>query len=585
MKFGFWVLAFTLSSTSAWALPKRLVLALDGVGYSDVHALQQEGYFSNFNPVSRSIATYPSLSDVCWADIFRTYRPLGYQRYHYSVEANRIIGGALSDLGNPIEYEKRMHLAFESKIHHGLSYMFPLREGKKEIRKVVQGLLNSKEEGTFYAYMLSTDTLQHTNGDIKVLLKHIQAELNALQAEYQKRAHRPLEIAIVSDHGNNKQNHGVRVPFKERLAEKGFQVTEKIRADNDVVFTSAGILTSVSIFARSSQLKSLSSILLGMVGVDLVTSVSLTDRFSISVQNSKGESAWIQKKPDFLSYAYAPEQGDPLSYLSVIEKMAFDGKIDAEGFATAEDWLSYTAEHYYPVAPERIYRGHYLVAGNVAPMIVSLKQGYENANEAVKRLSELKGRGGTHGALSIADSSGILMTNYIATSHTTTNHVADILDFSDLPDYRDRIPGVELIDSQIVGYDLKTGAPIEEDDPLGPEHAVFFNIWDPSAAEFLKMGISTQYEVTVKKDGFSFFNPKVPVLQKVFYAETLPRTPNFTEFRIPVSTVLGQLEAEQDYFTRINARRMDLRTGRLLQKERIAKHQFTTDSDGHAIAY
>src|SRR5271157_1081475 len=77
------------------ALPTRLVLALDGVAYRDLKALQagitrtnfwgkpiqlrafaaDEGYF----PVSRMISTFPSASDVAWTDIFGD-RPLpGYQ--------------------------------------------------------------------------------------------------------------------------------------------------------------------------------------------------------------------------------------------------------------------------------------------------------------------------------------------------------------------------------------------------------------------------------------------------------------------------------------------------------------------------
>src|SRR5580693_685485 len=66
------------------ALPARLVLALDGVAYRDMKALQagitctnfwgktyqchaftaEEGYY----PVSRMISTFPSASDVAWTD-------------------------------------------------------------------------------------------------------------------------------------------------------------------------------------------------------------------------------------------------------------------------------------------------------------------------------------------------------------------------------------------------------------------------------------------------------------------------------------------------------------------------------------
>src|SRR4029077_6676199 len=67
------------------ALPASLVLALDGIAYRDMKALQtgvtytniwgsvrhrkafsfEEGYF----PASRLISTFPSTSDVAWTDI------------------------------------------------------------------------------------------------------------------------------------------------------------------------------------------------------------------------------------------------------------------------------------------------------------------------------------------------------------------------------------------------------------------------------------------------------------------------------------------------------------------------------------
>src|ERR1017187_9600179 len=84
-------LALQVFPFNGMALPKRLVLGLDGVAYRDMQALQagvtrtntwgtrshsqafslNEGYF----PVSRLISTFPSTSDVAWTDIFGD-RPL-----------------------------------------------------------------------------------------------------------------------------------------------------------------------------------------------------------------------------------------------------------------------------------------------------------------------------------------------------------------------------------------------------------------------------------------------------------------------------------------------------------------------------
>src|ERR1035437_7265398 len=84
------------------ALPKRLVLALDRVGYRDTKALQEgvtyedllgrqfhrQAFHRGYFPVSRMISAFPSASDVAWTEILGD-RPLpGYQRTYFSEAAN-----------------------------------------------------------------------------------------------------------------------------------------------------------------------------------------------------------------------------------------------------------------------------------------------------------------------------------------------------------------------------------------------------------------------------------------------------------------------------------------------------------------
>ena len=105
-------LAIWIFPSAGVALPTRLVLALDGIAYRDMKALQEgvtrtnfwgrrfhrraftsnEGYF----PVSRMVSTFPSTSDVAWTDIFGN-RPLpGYQRTYFSAAANTEISRTAS---------------------------------------------------------------------------------------------------------------------------------------------------------------------------------------------------------------------------------------------------------------------------------------------------------------------------------------------------------------------------------------------------------------------------------------------------------------------------------------------------------
>src|SRR5580698_7138716 len=133
------LLALPALPSTGVGLPERLVLALDGVAYRDMKALQagitrtnfwgktyqcraftaEEGYY----PVSRMISTFPSASDVAWTDIFGD-RPLpGYQRTYYSVAANSII--SINGVTTTMEHEHQMDFQLENGILRALGYMYP----------------------------------------------------------------------------------------------------------------------------------------------------------------------------------------------------------------------------------------------------------------------------------------------------------------------------------------------------------------------------------------------------------------------------------------------------------------------------
>jgi hypothetical protein len=565
-------------------LPKRLVIGLDGVAFQDVQKLQQgEGLFRKFHPVSRSISTFPSLSDIAWADIFRTAPPAGYQRYHYSVRGNRIIGGALSDLGNPIEYEKRMHVSFESPVHHAYSYMFSMDAARVEIQGLIRRFLAARGMDTFYVYMLSTDTLQHTDGEIEPLLRLIDRELDGLRRRYRELAGRELEIALISDHGNNHEDKGLRVPFKAYLASHGYRVTDRIEEEKDVVFTCSGILTSVAIFSRESQVEPLVGHLARLKGVDVVTYVPSGSPGEVRVRASAGGLARVRKAPGLDRYAYEPLEGDPLGYGVALERLRRAGQLDEEGFADAEAWIAATADQHYPAAPERIYRGHHVVTMNPARILVSLKDGYENANGFIKFMTHFKKRGGTHGALSARSTNGIVMADFKPTRDLTTNRVASFLGLDGLRQWRREERGARFVDSRALGVDLTENRGLEVDDNLGPQHTTFLNLWDPKMPALERAGVRTHYRFVVKRNGFSVFNRKIG--EREFLASSLPHTPDYSEFRFPVSLIVKDHLRPGNYFVKVYARRVDASTGKQLDREKLFNVRFFTDLDGQVVAY
>lgn len=149
------------SSSEEW--PNRLVLALDGVDYRDVEAARARGLFADFHPPGRLISTFPSISDVAWHAIFGLQPPPGYQRVYYSARHNAVLEDAL-DAIRPIEYERRMDIAFNAKFHHLGAYLISWPITRREVDTDIARFLRVRGRRTVYAYNVGPDALQHTVG-------------------------------------------------------------------------------------------------------------------------------------------------------------------------------------------------------------------------------------------------------------------------------------------------------------------------------------------------------------------------------------------------------------------------------------
>src|ERR1019366_8102684 len=160
--------AHPLSSLAA--LPKRLVLALDGVAYRDMKALQEgvtyqnllgrqfhrQAFHRRYYPVSRMISTFPSASDVAWTEILGD-RPLpGYQRTYFSEASNLEV--YQNGITTSMEYERQMTWQVTGGILRTMGYVFPRSTFKYEVHELVRRFLKANNQGdTYYALLRSPD--------------------------------------------------------------------------------------------------------------------------------------------------------------------------------------------------------------------------------------------------------------------------------------------------------------------------------------------------------------------------------------------------------------------------------------------
>ncbi len=508
--FPFLLAVWTFPSTSG-ALPTRLILALDGVAYRDVKALQEgvtvtnfwgkrirrraftseEGYF----PVSRMVSTFPSISDVAWTDILGD-RPLkGYQRTYFSTAANQEM--AENGLSTSMEHERQMHWEVESGFMRVMGYLFPVHTFGYEVHGLVKNFWQTAGgETNYYAYIRSSDDAQHLDCDIFSLLCKLDRQLQNLRARYRAREGRELQILILSDHGHNHAGRGQRVKVRDFLKKAGCRISETLVNPKDVVLPTVGIESWVEIHNWPAETETLMQQLTRLKGVDVLTAAAgQSNRFL--VMNGKGERAIIEWNPGRNTFRYAAEEGDPLDYCPVVESLARKKRIDGDGFATAGDWMEETMTHRYPLALERIVGGLTRVTLNPATILISLDNHYVNAGWLVEKGSRFVSCGSTHGGLDDLNSDGILLNNFVAAPDTSSSRVAKLFDdFPGLRPYRAGENGAEWVSEkgQILTRIART--PLDRDCQLLANDDVFLRIWSP---QFSRVDGKAPVEVTIRK--------------------------------------------------------------------------------------
>lgn len=476
------------------ALPSRLVLALDGVAYRDLKALQagapgtnwwgktfirqafsaREGYF----PVSRMISTFPSTSDVAWTDIFGD-RPLpGYQRTYYSAAANRQM--AVSAVTTSMEHEKQMDWELQNSFLRSMAYVYSVHVYEYELHELEKNFFaaNSTNEN-FYAYIRSSDDAQHLGRNIMAMLCLLDRRLEQMRARYRKMTGRDLQIVILSDHGHNHAGPGKRVLIRSFLEKAGYRIADSLACSNDVVLPTTGIETWVEIHNAPAVTEKLAHQLTHLAGVDLVLArLAQTNRFL--VLNSRDAAALIDWRPASNAFRYSPVNGDPLDYSPVVETLAREHQLDTDGFAPADVWMAATLTNRYPVALERIVRGFTQVTLNPATILLSLDNHYVNAGWLVKKGSELVTCDSTHGGLDDLNSDGILLSNFKPTRDTSSDRVAEQFDgFPGLRNFRETETGAEWVTPREQAMTRLARDPFDRDCRELPASNVFLRVWSP----------------------------------------------------------------------------------------------------------
>lgn len=387
-------------TASADALPQRLVLALDGIPYELFAELQQQGHFTDFRPAARMVAPFPSLSDVSFAAIGGSAPPAGYQVMRFDPTLNKVVGNTLFSLSSQAHPNIPADSSEHSSWHRMIGYVAAYHVAIFDMHRIGEEVLASHKP-IFVAYLEQSDAVMHVegrDGGTRFLLE-LDRFLQQLQAEVRARSGRSLMVDIVSDHGSTMER-GRNVPLEAALRDCGYARRKRIEADDQVAYSYAGIIGSVAITARPTQVDTVAHCLAPLEGVDLVA-VDHGDH--VLVLAADGAAEVRPAAGDEEAYLYRPLRGDPLGLAG--------GATGEQRFVEAELFRA-TVDAPRPDPLRRLWRAFHGAVAQPTPILVSLQDGREAGNETVRALAQLRGRAGTHGSMTRRASLGVIASNW-----------------------------------------------------------------------------------------------------------------------------------------------------------------------------
>jgi hypothetical protein len=386
--------------------PRRLIICVDGVGFSLIEKMRREGRFKQFHEPSRMIAPFPTLTNVAMTEILTPAGAAsspGYEDRFFDVEKNRMSGGLLERFQSERFIKGTFRELFDyhpSAIKSGLGYAAPplstYLEALTDLARLRQKFRGSREP-IFFAYTGATDSLAHLGGE--GLLRSFLTRLDATVTDIIRESPVPVEVTIFSDHGNHFRHYS-RASLKSALRRAGMRLENRVRDERSVVLPQYGLVGCAVLFTRESNEARLSQAMSEVKGVDFAAHETGGTVY-IASRNGK---ATIERRG--ARFRYQAEKGDPLGLAAIAVELKSQGRSDADGFISVTDWFDATRDGERPDAVRRIYEGLTAHVSNRASIIVNLEDGFYAGSFTMDIFAFLQA---THGNLGREQSFGFVL--------------------------------------------------------------------------------------------------------------------------------------------------------------------------------
>ena len=386
---------------------RRLVLVLDGVPYETIAELKAEGCFSRFKQPARMVSTFPSLTNPAMVEILHHDDSPGYEDHFYDRERNRLLGTIQDRLQGQkfIAGTFRQTFDYHADAFKGALGYVAAPIGTATLAQIdlmeLRHAFRESDAPLFVGYIGETDSLAHLGGkeNLKTFLQTVDRTMDELIAEAEQSGGH-LEVEMFSDHGNRYDTYK-HVKLNDALKQAGFVTEKTVKDERSVVLPKHGLVGSSMMFTQPQNRARVAEVGAATTGVDFA--VYRSDENTIELISRRGR-ARVMRNGD--RFKYEDLGGDPLKLATIIETMRTSGVMDAEGFASADDWFVATLDHGYVDPLRRLFDGFTKHVKTLADVIVSYEDGYLLGSPMLTFLAEMRA---THGNLLRGETEGFAM--------------------------------------------------------------------------------------------------------------------------------------------------------------------------------
>lgn len=351
----------------------HVIILLDSVPYSAFVNRYENGDFAWFKPPVKMIAPFPSLTEICYTEIFNAPPLPGVIDTQFDPRLGRYRGDLWSRVRGgeqPWERRTRYHATYDE---HGLSFLDPRAWYAAELQRAYDAIEASPDRVTcvYFASAASMACKYGKQGIDEVL---DGARKLCLRLLYERRG--AIRISMMADHGHN-LTPTKNVTLDQTLQDAGYRVSTSLKSDRDVVVSINGLVTTAAIHTKDPA--GAAAALLRNDAVELAM-YRQADR---TIVRSRNGSAAILTQGD--RYAYSPIDYDVLGYPDL-----------RDVYLTEAEWLARTVDHAFPNAPARLAAAMGRLVISTPTVLVSIRDGYSTGKPEYEKWIDMQS---THGGL------------------------------------------------------------------------------------------------------------------------------------------------------------------------------------------